>query len=410
MGDLNFASDEPPELSDRIPQKLEPWLSAIFQSEHLSLLVGNGLTTAAVLQSGGEAPSMATQLTLTDRPLDQLLKTEVARSVEQIGRGVPNIEDFLRVAISLEAGLRIAEDVRSELVAQAILETLTQLVSTILLAERTIKGSGAVGSEPEFAFTPTGYLVSLLLTFASRTPNRDRLHVFTTNYDRVIEYACEVSGIRILDRFIGSLAPRFRSSRMDIDLHYNPAGIRGEPRFLEGVIRLTKLHGSVDWKFQDGTVVRVPVEFGSLTEPEPDGALIYPSSAKDQETSYFPYAELFRDLSAAACRPNSVIVTYGYGFGDDHINRILSDMLTIPSTHLLVISYDDDAAKISRFVDGNGSTSQISLLIGSHFGDLCTLVDDYLPKPAIDDISWRRAALLRNRTIPAANESLDEDR
>jgi len=79
VGDLNFASDEPPELSDRIPQKLEPWLSAIFQSEHLSLLVGNGLTTAAVLQSGGEAPSMATQLTLTDRPLDQLLKTEVAR-------------------------------------------------------------------------------------------------------------------------------------------------------------------------------------------------------------------------------------------------------------------------------------------------------------------------------------------
>jgi hypothetical protein len=58
--------------------------------------------------------------------------------------------------------------------------------------------------------------------------------------------------------------------------------------------------------------------------------MIYPNAAKDLETLQFPYAELFRDLSAALCRPNGVLVTYGYGFGDDHINRVIRDIAAPP--------------------------------------------------------------------------------
>jgi len=125
--------------------------------------------------------------------------------------------------------------------------------------------------------------------------------------------------------------------------------------------------------------------------------MVYPNSAKDLETSEYPYAELFRDFSASLCRPNSVLVTYGYGFGDDHINRVIKDMLTIPSTHLVIISYSDTGGRISRFASTVGRSAQISLLIGSHFGDLATLVAHYLPKPAIDLISYRRAEILKNR-------------
>lgn len=56
-----------------------------------------------------------------------------------------------------------------------------------------------------------------------------------------------------------------------------------------------------------------------------DTVMIYPNPAKDVETTEYPYAELFRDYAAALCRPNSAVVTYGYGFGDDHINRVLED-------------------------------------------------------------------------------------
>ena len=69
--------------------------------------------------------------------------------------------------------------------------------------------------------------------------------------------------------------------------------------------------------------------------------------------------------------------------------------LTIPSTHLVVFAYSaDDRLKgfLSRTRD-----AQVSLLIGSHFGDLITLIENYLPKPTLDYITGRMTELLKNR-------------
>ncbi len=33
------------------------------------------------------------------------------------------------------------------------------------------------------------------MSFASRTATRDRLHIFTTNYDRIIEVGAELAGL-----------------------------------------------------------------------------------------------------------------------------------------------------------------------------------------------------------------------
>ena len=65
------------------------------------------------------------------------------------------------------------------------------------------------------------------MSFASRAASRERLHAFTTNYDRLIEHGCDLAGLRVVDRFVGALTPVFRSSRLELDLHYNPPGIRG---------------------------------------------------------------------------------------------------------------------------------------------------------------------------------------
>ena len=132
--------------------------------------------------------------------------------------------------------------------------------------------------------------------------------------------------------------------------------------------------------------------------------LIYPNPAKDVETLEYPYAELFRDFAAAACRPNSVVVTYGYGFGDDHVNRVLWDMLSIPSTHLVIISYDHAGGRLPAFYERVGRQEQITLLVGPHFGDLPTLVEHYLPKPAIDRTTWRMVDLLNRRTRPKSDD------
>ena len=41
--------------------------------------------------------------------------------------------------------------------------------------------------------------------------------------------------------------------------------------------------------------------------------------------------------------------------------------------------------------------AQVSLLIGPHFADLATLVENYLPKPALDYITGRMTELLLHR-------------
>jgi hypothetical protein len=254
------------------------------------------------------------------------------------------------------------------------------------------------------------------MSFASRSGTRDRLHIFTTNYDRVIEAGADAAGMHLLDRFVGSVSPVFRSSRLDLDIHYNPPGIRGEPRYLEGVARFTKLHGSLDWVDFDRTIRRIGLPFGgsspdlvssAFAELSADSSqlMIYPNAAKDRETTFYPYTELFRDFAASLCRPNHTLVTFGYGFGDDHLNRVIEDMLTVPSTHLVAISFDDPLERIMNTYEKLGRHAQVSLLIGDHVGEFGTLVESYLPKPAIDRATFRMAELLKARFGTRSSEA-----
>jgi hypothetical protein len=399
LGDLRFASEEAEAVDIPAAGEVESWIGAVLQSEHLALLVGNGFTTAQTLLAGGTPATMADAVVVAeDADLTERIAAEADRIAEAAGRGIANIEDSLRVALSLESGLRLLDPDRANGLRAATDASLSGLRTAVLTAEASVLAGGhAVPTGRAGELTANGYLVSFLLSFASRAPTRDRLAIFTTNYDRLIEHGCDIAGLRVLDRFVGTLSPQFRSSRVDVDLHYNPPGIRGEPRYMDGVVRLTKLHGSVDWHWREKSIVRESLPFGKPGSTGSDGSdlMIYPNSAKDFETGYYPYADLFRDFSAALCRPNSVVVTYGYSFGDDHINRVIADMLAIPSTHLLVIAFDDTGDRIARFVTRHGREGQVTLLLGSHYGDLATLVEGVLPAPAADGIAWRRARLLR---------------
>ncbi|RWH37326.1 MAG: fibronectin-binding protein (FBP), partial [Mesorhizobium sp.] len=140
-----------------------------------------------------------------------------------------------------------------------------------------------------------------------------------------------------------------------------------------------------------------PQDHPSLPASPVDTVMIYPNPAKDVETTQYPYAELFRDFASATCRPNSVVVTYGYGFGDDHINRVLLDMLSVPSAHLVVLAFDLDD-RVKGFLKQT-RPAQVSLMAGRHFASLRHLVEDYLPKPALDYITGRMSELLKNRAF-----------
>ena len=388
---------------------IEPWLTSLFQSEHLSLLVGSGLTTAvqyAACGSSNNGMGVDKSFSVFSDNIAQAASNSAIRT----GREKANIEDEIRVANELIAGLSILKDNSDFPEIGAKLETLSSELNDILncfannisAIERSI--ALADPQKREAAFNK---LVMFIMSFASRTGTRDRLNIFTTNYDRLIEAGADVAGLRLIDRFVGALSPVFRSSRLDIDMHYNPPGIRGEPRYLEGVARFTKLHGSLDWINVENDIRRIGLPFGAETlKPFLEAAglsadfsslMIYPNSAKDRETAEYPYVELFRDFAASLCRPNSTLVTYGYSFGDDHINRVIRDMLTIPSTHLVVIDYSDSTGRIMKNFEAWGNQSQMSLIIGKDTANIDDLVDYYLPKPSIDRASIRMADILKQR-------------
>ncbi|MGJ7752475.1 SIR2 family protein [Escherichia coli] len=407
---------------EKLRQNIEPWLTALFQSEHLNLLIGAGLSSAIQKSATGLSPvgmGWINDLKVCKSEIDEF-STQAAKAA---GRDRGNIEDQIRTINELIKGLEILtvlntpqpenppppysayRNLKADLgeLKGELSRCLGEFSKSIIKGEYLIKTAEPARKEETF-----NYLVSFLMSFASRTATRDRLHIFTTNYDRIIEVGAELAGLRLIDRFVGSIAPVFRSSRLEVDYHYNPPGIRGEPRYLEGVARFTKLHGSLDWHEQNNAIRRFGLPFGARSvEPflEAEGhqsngyekLMIYPNSVKDRETAEYPYVELFRDLAAATSRPNSTLVTYGYSFGDEHINRVIEDMLTVPSTHIVIIAFGDPLGRIMRFIGNSGRKAQITLLMGDHLGDFKTLVDNYLPKPAIDKASIKMAELLKQR-------------
>ena len=401
--------------SDTLRPRIEPWLTALFQSEHLSFLAGSGLSHAVhYLATGNLLPGMS-EATFTNYRSE--IADEAKVSARRAGREEGNIEDQIRVVNELIRGIEILASHDDELKEK--LESLRSELKTVLgdFAASIVKGeNGLITAPTEKREEAFNYLVSFLMSFASRTGTRDRLQVFTTNYDRLLEAGADAAGLHLIDRFVGALAPVFRSSRLDIDMHYNPPGIRGEPRYLEGVARFTKLHGSLDWISTEGQIRKIGLPFGS-EEIEPyvkapglsdRGALnlmIYPNAAKDRETTAYPYVELFRDFAASVCRPNSTLISFGYSFGDEHINRVIEDMLTIPSAHLVVIAHGDPLGRIMQTYEKLGRHAQITLLIGPHLGDLQTLVDNYLPKPAIDRTTFKMSELLKSRWGTSQAES-----
>jgi len=406
---------------DDIKREVEPWLSAIFQSEHLSILIGSGLSSSVTAYAGVKSQGMW-RLDLENEFKD-LIQETANKDVLKSKRGEANIEDDIRVSLELLKGLNILKDKRAEDLEKEINSKFYDFITGVLTGEREFRKK--LESEESNAITSFNLLKSFILSFTGRAASRERLHIFTTNYDRFIELACDETGVLLLDRFKGKLKPIFRNTRLELDFHYNPPGIRGEPRYVEGVARLTKLHGSLDWRFENGHIVKNLLPFGvendhpGIPKEITDKVVIFPNSSKDIETSFYPYAELFRDFSASICKPNSVMLTYGYGFGDSHINRVIEDMLTIPSTHLVIIAWDKNYADKTKPADFGGgrrriveflkdkNSAQITLLIGSHFGDLNNLVEHYLPKSAIDRLTIKMQKLKSNRgdiTLAKENE------
>ncbi|NMD08316.1 MAG: fibronectin-binding protein (FBP), partial [Phyllobacteriaceae bacterium] len=76
--------------------RIEPWLTSLFQSEHLSLIAGSGLTHAVHYLAAQKGAAGMSALTLSNHQAE--INQAAERASEAAGRKKGNLEDQLRVA------------------------------------------------------------------------------------------------------------------------------------------------------------------------------------------------------------------------------------------------------------------------------------------------------------------------
>lgn len=177
---------------------------------------------------------------------------------------------------------------------------------------------------------------------AARQPGQAAPWVFTTNYDLAIEWASESIDLQVVNGFLGVHGRRF--SPQSFDLGYRNTQARGEARFGVYNIYLAKLHGSLSWREEEEQVYEVQAcladkhiqEFLHDAEKTELGLMVMPRAAKYMQTVGYVLGELFRRFSEFLSRPQAALVVCGYGFGDEHINRLLRSALLNPTLQLVI--------------------------------------------------------------------------
>lgn len=217
-----------------------------------------------------------------------------------------------------------------------------------------------------------------------RPLNLRRANIFTANYDLAFEYAFDRLGVHYIDGFAGFHKRYFKPETFEFDLFYPGSTTSGKVQRIEKVVRYFKLHGSLSWissEKRDANnlygIEEMPLKL--ISELKKKGEIIvYPSAVKKSYTLDLPYSELFRQFAHTITQSQSVLITVGYSFADEHFNDIIFQALSNPTFTLIIVDFKGTATPyIQRIKDLNDS--RVIILQGSFFGDFLTLADTLMP-------------------------------
>ncbi len=230
-------------------------------------------------------------------------------------------------------------------------------------------------------------VLSLYQSFYQKLQFRDRSlprpWVFTTNYDLFNERAMDRRGIPYCNGFSGVIERRFNPAMFRYSLAEQLDISSRKWSAVDSFIYLCKLHGSVNW-VEDGETLFPVRELAEVPTSSDGRVLIYPTPAKQSASFVSPYADLFREFQTRVVQDPSVLVTVGYSFGDQHINNIIFQALTIPNFRLIIFAAEDAGGVIKQLRElGDprvwhiGSDSMLSMR-SAHYFD--TFVDRFMPE------------------------------
>ena len=173
------------------------------------------------------------------------------------------------------------------------------------------------------------------------------INIFTTNYDLYNEQALDSLSFPYNNGFVGTYKRSFNPASYKYayveDMNLSKNVWERVPNFYN----LYTIHGSISWVKSDNKIYEIDYEHID----DDDTVMIYPTPLKDRTTLMTPYSDLFRSMETALLRKNSVLITLGYSFADDHINRLILNSLAIPTFKLVIFGQSDAITKLTEMND-----------------------------------------------------------
>lgn len=169
----------------------------------------------------------------------------------------------------------------------------------------------------------------------SRRKSHNRVKLFTTNYDTLFEQAAQKEGIIVIDGFSYTFPRTFNSFYFDYDfIRRDESNLMNEPDYVEKVVQLYKLHGSVDWeKNQKNEIIK--------KENTEKPLMIYPRRDKYEQSYEAPYFEMFSRFQFELRKRNTLLITIGFSFNDKHIRTMVENaLINNPDFNILIVDYD----------------------------------------------------------------------
>lgn len=258
-------------------------------SRHVCVFLGAGAARACGLPDIEQ---------LQDRVLKRLSDDERGALTKQLnGRNLEEVLSRLRRIAVLVTGDQEVDGLTAERA-----KTLDAVVCQAIIKELDIEAADLAP-------------VYRLAAWVARAGYRLPIEIFTVNYDLLLETGLERLRVPYFDGFVGTLKARFHTELVEGTPGSDAVAV---PVFF---VRLWKLHGSVNWAWQDDQqIVR-------LGQPVTDGeaAAIYPSDTKYEESRRVPFVVLQDRLRRALHHPETLVIVAGYSFGDAHLNELFFD-------------------------------------------------------------------------------------
>lgn len=209
--------------------------------------------------------------------------------------------------------------------------------------------------------------IPFLAKLMARDINLGRTHLFTLNYDTLFEQAMEELGIQYFDGFTGKANSRFDPSVYGLDIYYPGDIAEGRVRRFDKFLQYYKLHGSIHWHRDSDGTLRARHQDTSFAKSYRDASVerkaemlqskafstiqpfgILPTSQKFTQTLDMPFAHLFRLFHARLNQPQTFLIVVGYGFGDEHVTRIIETALMNPSLVMLVVEPNPNSIIVEK--------------------------------------------------------------